>query len=60
MDELHLDLIFQYSDISEVKKSVSKETIILFKNGDKLTFTGDTGKQLMKKLLRNFPAEHLD
>lgn len=60
MDELHLDLTFQYSDISEVKKSVNKHTVILFKNGDRLTFTGDLAKQLMKKLLRNFPSEHLD
>lgn len=60
MDELHLDLTFPYSDISEVKKGVNKQTIIHFNNGDRLTFTGERGKQILKKLLRNFPAEHLD
>jgi len=60
MDELHLDLTFQYSDISEVKKSVSKETVIFFKNGDRLTFAGEIGKNVFNRLRRNFPAEHLD
>ena len=60
MDELHLDLTFQYSEISEVKKDVNKQTVIHFNNGDRLTFTGERGKQILKKLLRNFPAEHFD
>jgi hypothetical protein len=60
---IKIQLEVPYFDISELKyrhKNGILRLIILFKNGDKLTLTGDYAKNIFDKLNRNKAGEQLE
>ena len=59
MDSITLKLTLQHSDISELVKTSKKDTIVILKNGDRMTFKGNQANRIFKNLCRNFSGEHL-
>lgn len=60
MDAINIELRLKFSDISELRRDVLRNTIIHLKNGDVITFYGQEAVGVFKKLSRNFAGEHLD
>ena len=55
---VHLDIHFE--EIENLIRDQYRNTIIKYRNGDRLTFRGEDAKKIYKKLARNFEGEHMD